>query len=98
MIKTLTDYKTGEKFRVVVSDPYLPCFGEDGSVYFWLTNLYCSDCHIPRDDCRIVDLEQKIGLYPIMLSDRETICRWDNKDSKFKSFEDIEDYINKEGL
>lgn len=41
MIKTLTDHFTGEKFRIATSgNPYLPCFGEDGIVYMWLTNLY----------------------------------------------------------
>lgn len=98
MIRTLTDYKTGEKFRVVATDPCLPCFGEDGIMYFWLTNLYYSEFNIPRDDCRILDLEQKIGLSPIMLSDGETIERWDNEGSKFKSLEDIEDYINRQEL
>lgn len=98
MIRTLTDYKTGEKFRVVATNPYLPCFGEDGIMYFWLTNLYYREFNIPRDDCRILDLEQKIGLSPIMLSDGETFERWDNEGSKFKSLEDIEDYINRQEL
>lgn len=98
MIKTLTDYKTKEKFRVVVADPYLPCFGEDGVMYFYLSNLYYSDFKTPRDDCRILDLEQKVGIKPMMLSDRETIDRWDCEGSNFKSLEDIEKFINKQGL
>ncbi len=95
MIKTLIDYKMKEKFRVVVTNLYLPCFGEDGVVYFWLTNLYYGGSDIPRNDCRILDLEQKIGLKPMMLSDGVTIERWDCEGSKFKSLEDIENYINK---
>ena len=98
MIKTLIDYKTKERFRVVVTNPFLPCFGEDGVMYFWLTNLRYSEFDIPRNDCRILDLEQKIGLKPMMLSDRETIERWNNEEGKFKSLEDIENYINKKEL
>lgn len=98
MIKTLTDYKTKEKFRIATGgNCYLPCFGEDGIVYMWLTNLcYCET--IVRDDCRILDLEQKIGLKPMMLADGETFERWDTEGSKFNSLEDIEEYINKERL
>ena len=96
MIRTLTDYKTGEKFRIVAINHCLPCFGEDGIMYFWLTNLYYSEFDIPRDDCRILDLEQKIGIKPIVFPNRETFDRWDNEWSNFKSLEDIEDYINKQ--
>ena len=98
MIKILTDYKTNEKFRIVTGgNCYLPCFGEDGIVYMWLTNLcYCGT--IVRDDCRILDLEQKIGLKPMTLADGETIERWDTERSNFKSLEDIEKFIKKEDL
>lgn len=98
MIKILTDYKTKEKFRIATTgNSYLPCFGEDGIVYMWLTNLYyCGN--LVRDDCRILDLEQKIGLKPMTLADGETSERWDTEGSKFKSLEDIEEYINKERL
>ena len=98
MIKILTDYKTKEKFRIATTgNNYLPCFGEDGIVYMWLTNLcYCGT--IVRDDCRILDLEQKIGLMPMTLADGETIERWDTEGSNFNSLEDIEKFINKEDL
>lgn len=95
MIKTLIDYKTKKKFKISATNHYLPIFGEDGVMYMWLINLCYSGSDIPRSDCRILDLEQKIGLKPIMLSDRETIERWDNEDGRFKSLEDIENYINK---
>ena len=98
MIKTLIDHKTKEKFRVVATNPWLPCFGEDGILYYWLTNLYYSEFNIPRNDCRILDLEQKIGIKPMVLSDGETIERWDNEGSNFKSLEDIENFINKQGI
>lgn len=98
MIKTLTDYKTKEKFRIATTgNSYLPCFGEDGIVYMWLTNLYyCGN--LVRNDCRILDLEQNIGLKPIILADGETIERWDTEKGKFKPLEDIEEFINKERL
>lgn len=98
MIKTLTDYKTKEKFRIATTgNSYLPCFGEDGIVYMWLTNLYyCGN--LVRDDCRILDLEQRIGLKPMILADGETIERWDTEESKFKSLEEIEEFINKKRL
>lgn len=94
MIKTLIDYKTKERFRIVTSgNQYLPCFGEDGIVYMWLTNLFYSSSSTPREDCRILDLSQRIGLYPMKTSSGETVLRWDGEESKFKSFEDIEKYI-----
>ena len=56
MIRTLTDYKTGEKFRVVATDPYLPCFGEDGIMYFWLTNpIFCSRSNILQSSLGILN-------------------------------------------
>lgn len=93
MIKTLIDYKTKEKFRIVTSgNQYLPCFGEDGKVYHWLTNLFYWGSSMPREDCRILDLDQKIGIIP-----SKSICgeilRWDGPESKFKSLEDIENFI-----
>lgn len=98
MIKTLTDYKTKEKFRIATTgNSYLPCFGEDGIVYMWLTNLYYWGT-VVRDDCRILDLEQKIGLKPMKLVDGETIERWDTEGSKFKSLDDIDNYISKKEL
>ena len=98
MIKILTDYKTKETFRIATTgNNYLPCFGEDGIVYMWLTNLYYFGT-IVRDDCRILDLEQKIGLKPMTLEDGGTVERWDTEGSKFKSLEDIEKFINKKGL
>ena len=98
MIKTLTDYKTQEKFRIAIpGNRYLPCFGEDGIVYMWLTNLYYWGT-IVRDDCRILDMEQKIGLKPMTLADGETIERWDTEGSKFKSLDDIDNYISKKEL
>lgn len=94
MIKTLIDYKTKEKFRIVTSgNQYLPCFGEDGIMYLWLTNLFYDGNSYPREDCRILDLDQKIGLYPMKTADRGSVIRWDGEESKFKSFEDIENYI-----
>lgn len=96
MIKTLIDYKTKEKFRIVTSgNKYLPCFGEDGIMYLWLTNLFYDGNSYPREDCRILDFDQKIGLYPMKTADRQSVIRWDGEESKFKSFEDIENYITK---
>lgn len=94
MIKTLIDYKTKETFRIVTSgNQYLPCFGEDGIVYMWLTNLFYGESSFPREDCRILDLDQKVGLYPMKAADNQSVIRWDSEESKFKSFDDIENYI-----
>lgn len=97
MIKTLTDHFTGEKLRIATNgNPYLPCFGEDGVIYMWLTNLYYWDGVQLRDDCKILDLKERIGLKPMKLEDMETVSRWDREGSKFKTLEDVEEFIQKE--
>lgn len=95
MIKILTDSKTKEQFKIVTSgNKYLPCYGEDGVIYYWITNLFVWDGY-PRDDCRILDIQQGIGLIPERNGDNNQILRWDGEESQFSSLEDIENLIQK---
>ena len=95
MIMELTDYKTKEKFRIATTgNKYLPCFGEDGVMYYWLSNLYLWG-GTPRNDCRVLDLEKGIGLKEERNGDDGSVIRWDSENSRFTSFEDVEIAIDK---
>ena len=62
MKKVLTDSKTGKQFTILFKNQYLPALGEDGIQYFVFTqNLTMWDGK-PRDDCKVVDLRQKIAV------------------------------------
>lgn len=62
MKKVLRDCTTGAIFTILYESPWLPAFGEDGIRYFVFTqNLTMWDGK-PRDDCKVVDLRQKIAV------------------------------------
>ena len=62
MKKILTDCTTGEEFTILYKSPWLPALGEDGIQYFVFTQNLTMWNGKPRDDCKVVDLRQKIAI------------------------------------
>lgn len=70
MKKILTDSRTNRKFTILFENPYLPALGEDGIKYYVFTNNLFLWGNVPRDDCDVLDLKEKIGIKAVKYPSR----------------------------